>query len=142
MAIIGSADTVVDLRPYGQRRDQDYVVEWYSGTVGAGGQNHQKTQNCARVRHAPTGIVRSAQTRSRKSSMKSAVAAINEELDAMAIAATNAAENHVRREQVGSGQRSDKRRTYRFQDDMVKDHITGKTAPATKIMAGRLDLLW
>lgn len=38
--------------------------------------------------------------------------------------------------------RADKIRTYRFQDDQVKDHQTGKSASAKKVMAGRFDLLW
>ena len=47
-----------------------------------------------------------------------------------------------RKQQVGSGMRGDKIRTYRFQDDVVKDHITGKTASVKKTLAGNFDLLW
>ena len=47
-----------------------------------------------------------------------------------------------RRQQVGSGMRGDKIRTYRFQDDVVKDHITDKTASVKKVLAGNFDLLW
>jgi protein subunit release factor A len=42
--------------------------------------------------------------------------------------------SQITREQRGSGMRGDKIRTYRFQDDQVIDHQTGKTAKATKIM--------
>ena len=38
--------------------------------------------------------------------------------------------------------RGDKIRTYRFQDDVVKDHITDSTASVKKVMAGNFDLLW
>jgi len=38
--------------------------------------------------------------------------------------------------------RGDKIRTYRFQDDVVKDHNTDKTASVAKIMRGNFDLLW
>jgi peptide chain release factor 1 len=47
-----------------------------------------------------------------------------------------------RKTQVGSGMRGDKIRTYRFQDDKVQDHLTGKVANATKVLAGNFDLLW
>jgi peptide chain release factor 1 len=47
-----------------------------------------------------------------------------------------------RKTQVGSGMRGDKIRTYRFQDDTVQDHRTGKTAQAKKILSGNFDLLW
>lgn len=47
-----------------------------------------------------------------------------------------------RRQQVGTGMRGDKIRTYRFQDDVVSDHITGKKSSVKRVMNGALDLLW
>ena len=47
-----------------------------------------------------------------------------------------------RKQQVGSGMRGDKMRTYRFQDDIVKDHATNKTASIKKVLAGNFNLLW
>jgi protein subunit release factor A len=47
-----------------------------------------------------------------------------------------------RKQQVGSGMRGDKMRTYRFQDNTVTDHETGKTAQCDKVMKGRFELLW
>lgn len=47
-----------------------------------------------------------------------------------------------RKEQVGSGMRGDKIRTYRFQDDVVKDHITEKIASVKQVMKGNFDLMW
>ena len=38
--------------------------------------------------------------------------------------------------------RGDKIRTYRFQDDVVKDHLTDKTASVKRVLAGNFDLLW
>lgn len=58
-------------------------------------------------------------------------------------ASSNAAEQAAeRKSQVGSGMRGDKIRTYRFQDDTVKDHITGKSSTCTKILNGYFDVLW
>jgi protein subunit release factor A len=38
--------------------------------------------------------------------------------------------------------RGDKIRTYRFQDNVVKDYISGKSNLVDKVMSGRFDLLW
>lgn len=139
VAVIGDTSTQ---SPYDHRRPEDFEVQWYNGTVGAGGQNHQKTQNCARVKHLPSGIVRTAQTRSRQNSLKNAMEAIHDELDRMSGKVVQGAQNAVRKAAVGSGERSDKRRTYRFQDGLVHDHQTGRTAPVERVMAGRFELLW
>lgn len=47
-----------------------------------------------------------------------------------------------RKQQVGTGQRGDKRRTYRTQEDQVHDHKTGKSARMSDVFKGRFDLLW
>jgi len=46
-----------------------------------------------------------------------------------------------RRDQIGKGDRSDKRRTYRVKDSMVVDHITNKTASLKDVLRGKIDLL-
>lgn len=51
-------------------------------------------------------------------------------------------EDDLRRQQIGSGMRGDKRRTYRFQDDTVVDKVTGNSMRATKAMRGHLSDLW
>ncbi len=131
----------VDLSLYHQRRAEDYHIEWFSGT-GCGGQHRNKHQNSARVTHVPTGITKSAQTRSRQNSLQVAIMAINEELDKLAINVSGNIENATRKNQIGSGERSDKKRTIRFQADEVVDHITGKRMTAKEYMKGGMEKLW
>jgi protein subunit release factor A len=62
-------------------------------------------------------------------------------LDERLRSGSKAIEDDVRRQQIGSGMRGDKRRTYRFQDDTVVDHITGKSMQASKAMKGMISML-
>jgi protein subunit release factor A len=55
---------------------------------------------------------------------------------------SKAIEDDVRRQQIGSGMRGDKRRTYRFQEDTVVDHITGKSMRSSKAVKGTMNELW
>lgn len=123
------------------RRPEDFRVEWYSGS-GAGGQHRNKHQNSCRITHIPTGLVRKAETRSRESSRRLAFEEIHAALDQIENANTHVQTNAHRREQVGSGMRGDKRRTYRFQEDVVVDHVTRKRARCTDVMRGDFEKLW
>lgn len=122
-------------------KEYDLRIEWYSGT-GAGGQHRNKHQNSCRITHIPTGIVATAQCRSRENSLNEAMTAIRERLDSVFKNKYNTEVAADRRQQVGSGMRGDKIRTYRFQDDVVKDHMTDRTASVKKVLAGNFDLLW
>lgn len=119
----------------------DFKIEWYSGS-GAGGQHRNKHQNSCRITHLPTGLVRKSETRYRESSYRSAMEAIATVLHDRTNSQNHEASNNIRREQVGSGMRGDKRRTYRFQEDFVSDHITGRSARCSDIMRGGFDRLW
>lgn len=121
--------------------DSDFRVEWFSGT-GKGGQHRNKHQNSARVIHLPTGFSQSRQGRHRESNLREARQALEELLVSTGQVSLAAEENGVRSGQVGSGMRGDKRRTYRFQDDRVVDHVSGRSARTTDVMKGRFDLLW
>ena len=121
--------------------NSDLRIEWYSGT-GAGGQHRNKTQNSCRITHIPTGTVATAQTRSRQNSLNLAMADIQQRVDKLVKTSYNSSIASDRRQQVGSGMRGDKIRTYRFQDDVVKDHVTDSSASVKKVLAGNFDLLW
>lgn len=121
--------------------DADLRVSYFSGS-GAGGQNRNKVQACCRLTHVPTGITKTAQTRSRENSYRLAYEAMRTEFERTAAATSAMAENEVRRGQVGTGERSDKRRTYRFQEDRVIDHLSGRKASCARVMAGEVPLVW
>ena len=120
---------------------KDFKIEWYSGT-GAGGQHRNKHQNSCRLTHIKTNIIVTAQCRSRENSLNEATQAILEKLNSNHFSKEKQFISKDRKEQVGSGMRGDKIRTYRFQDNCVTDHITGKTAQTNKVLAGYFDLLW
>ena len=122
-------------------KESDLRIEWYSGT-GAGGQHRNKHQNSCRITHIPSGTVATAQCRSRQNSMDQALSTIHKTVDSQAKSQYNNDMATNRREQVGSGMRGDKIRTYRFQDDVVKDHITNKSTSVKKVLSGNFDLLW
>jgi len=101
-----------------------------------------KHQNSCRITHIPSGIVATAQCRSRENSYNEALATITNKVDNIVSAEYNNSIASNRREQVGSGMRGDKIRTYRFQDDRVQDHITNKVSSTKKVLQGNFDLLW
>lgn len=119
----------------------DLRIEWYSGT-GAGGQHRNKHQNSCRITHIPTGVVATAQCRSRQNSYNEALDALEKRIASSVERQYNMTVAEDRKQQVGSGMRGDKIRTYRFQDDVVKDHVTGKSSSARKVLAGNFNLLW
>ena len=121
--------------------DRDLRIEWYSGT-GAGGQHRNKHQNSCRITHIPSGEVATAQCRSRQNSLDSAMADIQQRIDNLTQRSYNSNIASNRRAQVGSGMRGDKIRTYRFQDDVVQDHNSGKKSSVKRVLNGNFDLLW
>jgi peptide chain release factor 1 len=123
------------------RSDDAFEVSWFAGT-GKGGQHRNKHQNCCRMLHRPTGIVRTATGRSRQANLRDARAALDAALDAMAEGREKDALDRSRRDQVGTGQRADKRRTYRARDNRAKDHLTGRQAPLDRVLEGGFDRLW
>lgn len=123
------------------RSESEFKIEWYSGT-GKGGQHRNKHQNCCRLIHLPTGLIQTAAGRERTSNLRQAQEDINRRLDEAEATVAYSGQAAFRKDQVGSGQRGDKRRTYRFQEDQVWDDRTGKTARLSAVMKGQFDLLW
>lgn len=127
--------------PYDQRSDDDFTYRLFSGT-GAGGQHRNKHQNSVVMTHIPTGLKRTSVGRSKERNLVAAKEALLADLDEAKAQALHRGENIVRAKQIGTGGRGDKRRTYRFQDDMVVDHHTGKQTTCKRFMRGGIDSLW
>ena len=118
----------------------DVRVDWFSGT-GKGGQHRNKRQNSCRVTHLDTGYMEMRQGRSRRANLEEALNALANRIAVEGAAQARSQVRTRKREQLGSGARGDKIRTYRFHDDVVVDHRTGRKASLKKIMKGKLELL-
>lgn len=128
--------------PSQRRAPDDFEVAWFNGTVKAGGQFRNKTATSCRLTHKPSGLIRTAQTRSRENSRKMAQAALEEDLDRALMEARRDENNVHRKADIGSGERSDRRRVWMFQRDLVEDLLTGKTLRCSDALRGRLEGLW
>lgn len=106
--------------------DRDLVWVMRRGT-GPGGQHRNKTESAVTLTHTPTGLtVRCESERSQKQNKESALAVLKARLWERQRAADAATRAQDRRQQVGSGQRGDKRRTIRMRDGVVTDHVLGR----------------
>ncbi|MBO4450341.1 MAG: peptide chain release factor 1 [Clostridiales bacterium] len=108
---------------------------------GAGGQHINKTTSAIRITHIPTGIVVTCQDeRSQIQNKAKAMAVLQSRLWAMARESDVNAENDARRSQVGTGDRSERIRTYNYHQGRVTDHRIGLTLyRLNDILAGDLD---
>lgn len=118
----------------------DLKIEWYSGT-GAGGQHRNKHQNSIRLVHIPSGVIETAQCRSRENSYQEAYTKLYYRVLKQIQSGLNDQVSLTRKSQVGSGMRGDKIRTYRFQDNIATDHRTAKKVPLSKVLDGNFELL-
>lgn len=94
---------------------------------GPGGQHRNRTESCVTITHIPTGTSVRVDMRSQHQSKDTALKILAAKLADIQQSSGYEKLNSKRREQVGSGQRGDKIRTYREQDNTVKDHRTGSS---------------
>src|SRR5438128_4147921 len=106
---------------------------------GPGGQSVNTTDSAVRVTHLPTGLV--VQCQDQKSQLQNKIKALEILRDRL-LADQEAARARVRRAQVGTGDRSQKIRTYNFPQNRVTDHRIGFTThDLAEVMDGKLDEL-
>lgn len=124
----------VDLRP------EDIEMQVYRSS-GAGGQHINKTSSAIRVTHLPTGMVVECQDqRSQRENKDRALKVLRSRLLQQKQDAYDEEYNARRQSQVGSGDRSEKIRTYNFPQDRVTDHRIGLTLRNLQdILDGNLD---
>ena len=110
---------------------------------GAGGQHINKTESAIRITHLPTGVVVECQDeRSQYKNKDRAMQILRTRLYEAELAKQNAAIAAQRRSQVGSGDRSERIRTYNFPQGRVTDHrLTGdnKNFAIDYVINGGLD---
>jgi peptide chain release factor 1 len=133
---IGEVDFKLDMN--------DLRIDTYRSS-GAGGQHVNKTESAIRITHIPSGTVVECQDeRSQYKNKDRAMQIMRSKLYEAEVAKQNAAVAAERKNQIGSGDRSERVRTYNFPQNRVTDHrLSGdnKNFNIASIINGDLDAL-
>ncbi len=121
-------------------RDEDLDIDVYRSS-GPGGQSVNTTDSAVRITHKPSGIVVTCQEeRSQRQNREKAMRYLRARLLKAAQDEQAAEEAAARKAQVGTGERSEKIRTYNFPQSRVTDHRIGLTSHRLEgILAGEID---
>ncbi len=123
-----------------QVNETDLRIDTYRAS-GAGGQHINKTDSAVRITHLPSGIVVAMQEeRSQHKNRAKAMKVLRAKLYEQQRASLDATRSADRRSQVGTGDRSERIRTYNFPQGRVSDHRINLTLhKIDRIMLGELD---
>ncbi|MDX2307090.1 MAG: peptide chain release factor 1 [Hyphomicrobium sp.] len=116
VAVLPEAEEVdIDIRPEDIRFDT-------MRASGAGGQHVNKTDSAVRITHLPTGIIVVSAEKSQHQNRRLAMQVLRSRLFEMEREKVDSARSEARKSQVGSGDRSQRIRTYNFPQGRVTDH--------------------
>ncbi|MBL8377556.1 MAG: peptide chain release factor 1 [Burkholderiales bacterium] len=136
VAVMPEADAIADVHI----RPEDIRVDVFRAS-GAGGQHVNKTESAVRITHLPTGIVAECQDgRSQHQNKDRAMAVLAARIKDRETRDAQAKEAATRKNLIGSGDRSERIRTYNFPQGRVTDHRINLTLyKIAAIMDGDLD---
>ena len=119
--------------------DSDLRIDTYRAS-GAGGQHVNKTDSAVRITHLPSGIVVTSSEKSQHQNRAKAMKVLKARLYDQQRTALDSERAEARKSQVGSGDRSERIRTYNFPQGRVTDHrinLTRYNLP--QVMEGEMD---